>query len=93
MHPGKGRIRLGFSEKGIEMWKEGGKKESATAYPGAGPLKNSQRVFLDAVMGKGPSWTPGEYGRRALALCLAIKESSERGTFVKVKHFKGDERL
>ncbi|MEI6809496.1 MAG: Gfo/Idh/MocA family oxidoreductase [bacterium] len=89
----KGRIRLGFSDKGVELWKDGEKAETATTYPEAKPLKNSQATFVDAVRGKGRTLTPGEYGRRALALCLAIKESSARGTFAKVKHFKGYDKL
>jgi predicted dehydrogenase len=87
----KGRIRMGFSEEGIELWKDGKPKEEATTYPQAAPQKNSHQVFRDAILGKGPSLTPGEYGRRALALCLAIQESSDAGSFVPVKHFEGDD--
>lgn len=89
----KGRMRLGFSDKGLELWKDGVKAEDATTYPAIKELKNSQSVFLDSVKGKCKSWTPGEYGRRALALCLAVQESNSRRTFVKVKHFKGDDKI
>ena len=63
------------------------------SYPEAIPHKNSQRGFLDAILRKGKSLTPGEYGRRALALCLAIQDSSNSGKVVAVKHFKGDDKL
>ena len=89
----KGRIRMGFSDKGTELWKDGEEKETATTYPKAAPRDNSQRVFRDAVLGKGSSLTPGEYGRRSLALCLAIQESSDTGAFVSVKHFEGDDAI
>ncbi|MDP6779549.1 MAG: Gfo/Idh/MocA family oxidoreductase [Candidatus Latescibacteria bacterium] len=89
----EGRIRMGFSDKGIELWKDGEKKDTATTYPEAAPRDGSQKVFLDAVRGKGSSLTPGEYGRRALALCLAIQESSDTGGFVEVKHFEGEDGI
>jgi predicted dehydrogenase len=85
----KGRLRMGFSKEGTELWKVG-RKGGITKYPKAKKLPHSQRVFCDAIRGKCRSLTPGEYGRRALALCLAIKESSQTGRFVSVKHFKGD---
>jgi len=88
----KGRIRMGFSDKGTELWKDG-KKKDATTYPKSTPHDNSQSVFRDAILGKRPTLTPGEYGRRALALCLAVQESSDTGAFVKIKHFKGDDTL
>ena len=87
----EGRIRMGFSEEGIELWKDGEEEEEATTYPEAAPQPSSQEVFRDAILGKGVSLTPGEYGRRALALCLAIQESSETGAFVPVKHFEGED--
>jgi predicted dehydrogenase len=89
----RGRIRLGFSDKGVELWQEGKPAEAATTYPATVPHPNSQSVFRDAILGKGQSLTPGEYGRRALALCLAIQESSATGKIVKVKHFKGEDKL
>jgi len=87
----KGRIRMGFSRKGIELWKDGENEDAATTYAEITPQSNSQHVFRDAILGKSPSLTPGEYGRRALALCLAIQESSDTGRFVPVKHFGDDE--
>jgi len=86
----KGRLRMGFSGKGALLWKVG-EEGDGTLLPEAAPLDTSQRVFLDAIRGKRPSLTPGEYGRRALALCLAIKESNDAGAFVSVKHFEGDD--
>ena len=85
-----GRIRMGFSEEGIELWKDGEEEEDATTYPDDEPQRSSQEVFRDAILGKGATLTPGEYGRRALALCLAIQESSDTGAFVPVQHFEGD---
>ena len=89
----KGRIRMGFSDKGTELWKDGEEKETATTYPEAAPRDKSQRVFLDAILGKAPSLTPGEYGRRSMALCIAVQESSDTGGFVSVKHFEGDDAI
>lgn len=87
----RGRLRLGFSKEGIELWKDGRKGEAATTYTKGAPAKSSQRVFVEAIRGKGRSLTPGEYGRRALALCLAIQESHKTGRFAAVRHFKGDD--
>ena len=87
----RGRIRMGFSKQGIELWKAGKEAEEATTYPEATPREKSQQVFQDAILGKGPSLTSGEYGRRALALCLAIQESSDTGAFVPVKHFADED--
>lgn len=89
----KGRLRMGFSDHGIELWKDGKPEKRAMSYPEAAPHKNSQRGFLDAILGRARSLTPGEYGRRALALCLAIQKSSQSRTMVSVKHFKGDDKL
>ena len=72
-----------------QLWKVG-EEGDGTTLPKAAPHDSSQRVFLDAIRGKRKSLTPGEYGRRALALCLAIKESSDTGTLVSVKHFENE---
>ena len=87
----EGRIRMGFSKDGTELWKAGKEDDAATTYPDSPPHGTSQQVFLDAIQGKGPSLTPGEYGRRALALCIAIQESSDTGTFVPVRHFDDED--
>jgi predicted dehydrogenase len=89
----KGRIRMGFSKKGVELWKDGVKGKKATSYPKAKKHDGSQVYFIDAIRGKRPTLTPGEYGRRAMALCLAVQESSDKGTLVKVKHFDGDDDI
>ena len=87
----KGRIRLGFDNQGIELMQP--EAEERTTRPKPVPRAHNQQVFRDAILGIAPSLTPGEYGRRALALCLAIAESSEAGTFVEVPRFPGDESV
>lgn len=87
-----GRIRFGFDETKIQLWQlvDGEEKVSC---PQPQPRQSSQFVFREAILGRAPSLTPGEYGRRALALCAAILQSSETGTIVEVQHFPGDETL
>lgn len=85
----KGRLRMGFTEQSIELTKIGD-GEPETSYPTAAPRKNSQYVFRQAILGDAPSLTPGEYGRRALALCLSALESSQKKAFVSVPLFDGD---
>jgi 1,5-anhydro-D-fructose reductase (1,5-anhydro-D-mannitol-forming) len=87
-----GRIRMGFSEEPIQLVTIEG-DEQTVSYPEPQPRRNSQFVFRQAILGQGPSLTPGEYGRRALALCLAIEASSRNGAFVDVTHFEGDNDL
>lgn len=84
----KGRIRMGFTEKPIELWQDG--RQDPVSFPEFAARDNSQTVFQNAILGKGKTLTPGEYGRRALALCLAVQESSDTGRFVAVKHFDGE---
>jgi hypothetical protein len=50
-------------------------------------VKHSHQRFIDAILGKSPSPTPGELGRRAVALCEAISRAGETGKFVAVKQF------
>ncbi|NOY82283.1 MAG: Gfo/Idh/MocA family oxidoreductase [Kiritimatiellaeota bacterium] len=87
-----GRIRVGFDENPIQLWQAGKPEGEALTYPDPKPRENSQGVFLKAVRGEAPTLTPGEYGRRALALCLAILESSDTGVFASVPHFDGEDR-
>lgn len=87
-----GRIRMGFSEEPIQLVRIEG-EEQTVSYPECKPLRNSQSVFLGAIRGEAPSLTPGEYGRRALAICLAIEASSRSGKFVDVTHFAGDNEI
>ncbi|MCK5802535.1 MAG: Gfo/Idh/MocA family oxidoreductase [Lentisphaeria bacterium] len=85
----EGRIRMGFNGNAVEMVRiAGGKQVASTINPAA--HCRSQDSFRDAVLGVGSSLTPGEYGRRALALCLAIEQSSTTGQFVDIAHFEGD---
>ncbi len=87
-----GRLRMGFTAQPIELWQEG-KGDQPVSFPELQPRDNSQTVFGAAILGRGRSLTPGEYGRRALALCLAVEASSRIGTFVKVEHFDGEEDI
>ncbi len=85
----EGTIRQGFGPEPMEMIRTGGKGGRArTTHPKPGTQrKHSQRSFVDAILGKAPSITPGELGREAVALCAAIQDSSDKGRFVKVKRF------
>lgn len=85
-----GRIRMGFTEEAIQLWQGTGSEGNVT-FPKPRPRNNSQHSFREAILGKAPSLTPGEYGRRALALCLAAAESSRSGKFVTIPHFPGEE--
>jgi predicted dehydrogenase len=84
-----GRIRMGFGEEPMQVVRIDG-EEQTVSVPEAQPRPNSQDIFLRAIRGETPSLTPGEYGRRALAICLAIEESSRAGKFIEVPLFKGD---
>ncbi|MBT3381738.1 MAG: Gfo/Idh/MocA family oxidoreductase [Lentisphaerae bacterium] len=84
-----GRLRMGFTEQSIELTALGD-GDPVTSYPTPVPCANSQFVFRQAILGEAPSLTPGEYGRRALALCLAALESSGKSEFVPVPLFDGD---
>lgn len=86
----KGALRLGFSaQHPIELITPAkGKRPAATSYPRVkSGVKRSQQCFVDAILGKAPSPTPGELGRHAIALCEAIAASGVSGRFVKVKQF------
>jgi predicted dehydrogenase len=85
----KGRIRMGFDGNAIQLWRNSSDSEESTIAPERCP--NSQAVFRRAILGEEPSWTPGEYGRRALALCLGALESSESGAFVEIPAFPGED--
>jgi len=84
----EGTIRQGFGPEPIEMIQTSKSGRTKTTYPKPkAKLKRSQRGFVDAILGKAPSITPGELGREAVALCAAIQESSDKRRFVKVKRF------
>jgi len=85
----KGRIRMGFKGNIVELWQDGAEGGETTL--AAVPQPNSQTVFARAIKGEEPSWTPGEYGRRALALCLGAQESSESGKWIDIPAFAGEE--
>lgn len=85
----EGTLRQGFSrDHPIEILYPIGKKKSRAVYPKLKKkIRNSQQCFIDAIRGKGPSPTPGELGREAVALCHAIARSGESGRFVPVQRF------
>ena len=85
----KGRIRMGFHGNLIELWQDGPDGGESTVE--AVPRPSSQVVFGRAIRGEEPSWTPGEYGRRALALCLGALESSETGRWIDLPAFAGED--
>ncbi len=83
----KGRIRIGFGEEPIELTTvEDGEAKTECIQPES-DVKSSYTAFIDAVRGIAPSRTPGELGRDALALCMAIQEAGETDQEVKVKKF------
>ena len=87
----KGTIRQDFSAKHpFELIQTGAKgKPDKISYP-APPanVKHSQQRFIDAIRGKSATPTPGEVGRKAVALCDAIAQAGSTGTFVAVKQFR-----
>ncbi len=90
LYGSKGALRMGFAPDGqMELITIGGKKKlPKTVYPKpVRKVPTSQQAFVDALLGKAPSPTPGELGRDALALCEAIMKSGETGRIVKVKRF------
>jgi len=79
-----GRIRMGMSDPPLELttFRDG---ESITTHPDvATSIPDSYDCFARAITDKIPSPTPGELGRSALAMCLAIAQSSATGQFVNV---------
>ncbi|MFO7974665.1 MAG: Gfo/Idh/MocA family oxidoreductase [Candidatus Hydrogenedentota bacterium] len=86
----KGILRQGFDpEHPLEIMKAGAKdgKRNVTHPPLKKQVKTSQQVFVDAILGKASSDTPGELGRDAVALCDAIAKSGQTGKFVRVKRY------
>lgn len=86
----KGVLRLGFAPDGgldlVQSGKGGG--TPVTVRPKLPrPVPNSQTAFVNAILGKAPSPTPGELGREAVALCEAILKSGELRRAVPVKQF------
>jgi predicted dehydrogenase len=85
----QGTLRQGFSsDKPIELIQRVDGEMRATVEKPAAGVPNSFENFAAAIRGEAPSMTPGEYGRRALALCDTMVRSSEAGTFVQVPHFE-----
>ncbi|OPZ14402.1 MAG: hypothetical protein BWZ10_01919 [candidate division BRC1 bacterium ADurb.BinA364] len=89
IHGTEGSIRMQSlsGENPVQLTVKG-PKGMATTFPKLKQrVKSSYRCFVEAVQGKAPSPTPGELGREAIALCLAIMQSGETGRFVPVKRF------
>lgn len=86
----EGTLRQGVSpEHPIEIVRPAAKRDKVTHPKVAKSARNSQQAFIDAILGRAPSPTPGELGRDAVALCEAVARSGEAGKFVKVKRFDG----
>lgn len=86
----KGTLRQGFDpDHPIEVITPGAKRgQRMSTYPRLKTKsKTSQQGFVDAILGKAPSITPGELGRNAVAMCDAIAASGKTGKFVRVKHY------
>ena len=84
----KGSIRMGFSDKPIELTRIGRTGKEVT-YPDAKKgVKSSFATFVDAIHGKATSPRSGEVGRDAVALCDAISDSGKLNEFVKVKSYR-----
>lgn len=84
----EGTLRTGFSaEKPIELIQRVDGELKTTIHQQATGVEDSFQSFVAAVNGTAPSTTPGEYGRRALALCDTIVKSAEAGTFLDVPTF------
>ncbi|MBN8216194.1 MAG: Gfo/Idh/MocA family oxidoreductase [Spirochaetes bacterium] len=81
-----GTLRTGFAAAGIEVIKPGVPKPETRIDTPVDDGFSSYASFVAAIRGEAPSPTPGEYGRRALALCEAIALSSESRGFVAVDH-------
>lgn len=86
----EGTLRQGHSpEHPIELSRPGARGNKVTYPKVPKNARNSQEAFIDAILGKASSPTPGELGRDAVALCEAVAKSGETGKFVKVKRFEG----
>lgn len=83
----EGAIRSGFGKDSIELLQKVDEKTVTTPVDVPTEAKDSFQCFADAIRGEAQSPTPGEYGRRALALCEAVTRSGASGKFVKVKSF------
>lgn len=81
-----GTLRTGFGPAGIEIIKPGTPKPETRLESPVDDGFSSYASFIEAIQGKTPSPTSGEYGRRALALCAAMDESSRTGAFIRVDH-------
>ncbi len=81
----KGSIRSGFNGQQLELVEIGEDETSTESHP---PLDNvpanSFQNFVDAIRGRAESLSPGEVGREALAICMAIAESSQSGAYAAV---------
>ncbi len=83
-----GRIRCGFTEQPIELTRiPNDNEEPPVSYPAPKEgVKDSYQAFIDAVLGRTESPTPGELGRDAVALCDAIQRAGDSGTTAEVEY-------
>ena len=78
----RGRLRV--VERSVELTRRTARGECAKLHPRYRRCTTSYRAFVKAVRGEAPSPTPGELGRRALAVCEAISQSGKNGSLVPV---------
>lgn len=76
----RGRLRV--VDRSVEMTRKTARGERTTRHPRYRRCTTSYRAFMKAVRGDAPSPTPGELGRRALAVCEAISLSGRQGRFI-----------
>jgi predicted dehydrogenase len=83
----EGRIRMGVSEKPIELVTTVN-GSAVTTYPELlTGVPTSHQAFRDAILRKALTRTPAELGRDAVALCETITRAGETGKCVKVPRF------
>jgi UDP-N-acetylglucosamine 3-dehydrogenase len=84
----KGTLRHGFdTERPFEIRTPGPEgKPPRVKHPRVPEkVRDSHQCFIDAILGKAPSPTPGELGRSAVALCEAILRSGATSKIVPVR--------
>lgn len=74
-----GKLTTAPGRQDLELTTYDNGKPVVSAPPILSSVPDSYACFARAIRGEAPSPTPGELGRDALAICLAIAESSETG--------------
>jgi len=80
-----GKVRMGFTREPIELTRIG-RKGAEVSYPEVKKgIPDSFDCFIKAIRNGTKSPTPGELGRDAVAICLAIEEAGRKDGFVRVR--------